>query len=854
MSPETSQPVTVDGHRIRLTHLDKVLYPQTGTTKGEVLDYLARVAPVLLPHVRHRVATRKRWPDGVEGPVFFQKNADASTPSWVRTHRIRHTSSTNDYVLVDDLATLTWLGQTATLEIHVPQWRVGRAGAHLAPDRFVLDLDPGEGAGLPECAHVALLARDVLRGMGLDPLPVTSGSKGIHLYAALDGRQDTDQVSAVAHELARYLEAEHPDLVVSDMKKSVRAGKVLVDWSQNNGSKTTIAPYSLRGRAQPTVAAPRTWEEIADPGLRHLTYDEVLARVERDGDLLAGLAGGHLAQLEPTPEHLARLEAYNAKRDPARTPEPFGSGEARPAGAPPRFVIQEHHARRLHFDFRLEHEGVLVSWALPKGEPTSSTQNHLAVQTEDHPLAYGDFEGEIPKGEYGGGTVSIWDHGTYDEEKWRDGAEVIVTLHSERRGSRRLALIRTGKADDESSWLIHRTKDQPGDSPDEGAAAPGAADESTPPAVAADESTTGRGGAGRDSGPAAEGSSRPPVSPDGPDEGRDAAILVPLRPMLASPATAGERRELTADGAAREPRWAFEMKWDGYRALAVVEPTADGGRRLRLLSRTGQDLTAAYPELHVLAEQVRGEPPVVLDGEIVALDAAGRPDFRRLQRHTGSVDLMVFDVLQAGSRSLLGAPYDERRRLLGDVLDASPPVHVPPAFDGDVEAAGATSQRLGLEGVMAKRRDSTYVAGGRSRAWLKLKHTLMQEVVIVGWRPLHAGEPRSDDRFVGGLLLAVPGPDGALRYAGRVGTGFTDVERRAAAARLAPLERRTPPLEGVPRIDARYARWVRPSLVGEVAAAEWTGDPSQDPETRLRAPSWRGWREDKHPDEVTLEL
>lgn len=905
MGSET--PITVEGHRIRLTNLDKVLYPATGTTKGEVLDYLARIAPVLIPHVRHRVATRKRWPDGVDGPVFFQKNADASTPSWVRTHRIKHTTSTNDYVLVDDLATLTWLGQTATLEIHVPQWQVGRAGAHLAPDRLVLDLDPGEGAGLAECAEVARLARDILRGMGLDPLPVTSGSKGIHLYAALDGRQDTDQVSAVAHELARYLEAEHPDLVVSDMKKSIRSGKVLVDWSQNNGSKTTIAPYSLRGRAHPMVAAPRTWEELADPKLRHLAYDEVLERVARDGDLLAPLLQGHLAQLEPTPEHLARLEAYNAKRDPARTPEPFGSGEPRPDGAPPRFVIQEHHARRLHFDFRLEHEGVLVSWALPKGEPTTSKQNHLAVQTEDHPLAYGDFEGKIPKGEYGGGTVSIWDRGTYEPEKWREGEEVIVTLHSDRRGSRRLALIRTGKGDDENSWLIHRTKDQPGDDADPAApdeadkvargdagnaahdeAAEPTPDEATPAgagheaaarepsadkahadlanqdardkpdrATAADHGAS-RGRAAAHGAPADEDASPRRATEGGASHRRATGddrptVTIPLHPMLASSATAGERRELTADGATREPRWTFEMKWDGYRALAVVE-AADGGRRVRLLSRTGQDLTATYPELHVLADQVRGDLPVVLDGEIVAVDSAGRPDFRRLQRHTGPVDLMVFDILQAGSRTLLRTPYDERRGLLGRVLDPAPPIHVPPAFDGDLEAASATAKRLRLEGVMAKRRDSTYTTGARSRLWLKFKHTRTQEVVVVGWRPLHAGEPRSDDRFVGGLLLAVPGPDGALRYAGRVGTGFSDADRRAVATRLGPLDRTTPPLAGVPRIDARYAHWVTPSLVGEVEAAEWTADPATDPDARLRAPSWRGWREDKKPDEVVVEL
>ncbi|QAY71524.1 ATP-dependent DNA ligase [Xylanimonas protaetiae] len=827
------QTVTIDGHRLQLTNLDKVLYPATGTTKGEVLDYYARVAPVLLPHVRRRPATRKRWPDGVEGQVFFQKNADRSTPSWVRTHRIQHKTSSNDYVLVDDVATLTWLAQTATLELHVPQWQVGRTGVHLPPDRLVLDLDPGEGAGLAECAEVARLARAILRGMGLEPLPVTSGSKGIHLYAALSAGSDpagarpssADEVSAVAHELARYLEAEHPDLVVSDMKKALRGGKVLVDWSQNNGAKTTIAPYSLRGRPHPTVAAPRTWEELDDPGLRHLTFEEVLDRVAADGDLLAGLTQGHLSQLEPTPAHLARFErlaTYHAKRDPARTPEPFDAGDSPPGQT---FVIQEHHARRLHWDFRLEHEGVLVSWALPKGEPTDPAQNHLAVQTEDHPLAYGAFEGTIPGGEYGAGEVTIWDAGTYELEKWRDGKEVIVTLRSERRGARRLALIRTGRDEGDNQWLIHRTKTQPGAAEGD---SPAARRQTVRPGARSDDELPG--------GPAG--------NPD---------VVVRLEPMLASAAEPADVRALQADPGGGDREWVFEMKWDGYRTIAVAAPGPDGVPVARFTSRTGQDLTRTYPELAPLAGQVRGDLPVVLDAEIVALDASGRPDFRRLQQHTSKAELMVFDVLQVGDRSLLHAPYDERRALLGDVLDPERPVHVPAVFDGDLDAALAFSRRLRLEGVMAKRRESTYLPGRRSRQWLKLKHTAAQEVVVVGWRPLHAGEPREDARYAGALLLAVPADDGALRYVGRVGTGFTDADRRALAERLTAVGRATPPLDGVPRPDAARARWVTPRIVGEVEFAEWTGDPATDPDARLRAARWRGLRPDKDPDDVVVE-
>lgn len=852
--------VSVGGHRLRLTNLDKVLYPATGTTKADVLAYLAAVADVMLPHCAHRPATRKRWPDGVEGQVFFQKNAGQGVPSWVRTRRIQHKSSANDYVLVDDLATLTWLGQTASLELHVPQWQFGRTGVHLDPDRLVLDLDPGPGAGLPECAEVARLARTILQGMGLDPLPVTSGSKGIHLYAALDGKQDAAAVSAVAHELARYLEAEHPDLVVSDMKKSLRGGKVLVDWSQNNGNKTTIAPYSLRGREHPTVAAPRTWEELDDPDLRHLDKDEVIERVRTIGDPLAALTLGHLAALEPTPERMAtferkgaatsgdagadasgsgdderpdRLHRYRSMRDAARTPEPVPD-EAPPASEGNSFVIQEHHARRLHWDFRLEHDGVLVSWALPRGEPTDPKKNHLAVQTEDHPLAYGAFEGTIPKGEYGAGEVTIWDAGTYELEKWRDGKEVIVTLHGEQHGTRRLALIHTGGRDgrdgrETANWLIHLMAPRGGTS-----------------AVAS--------AGGHDQGETKKAGGALATQPDQ-DRTEPAPARTDWRPMLASPASAGDLH----DGDA----WAFEMKWDGFRTLAHVS-----NGQVRLVSRSGKDMTVTYPELQALAEQVPAEAlPVVLDGEIVALDARGRPSFRRLQQRANiakpgdvaaarrkvTVDLMVFDLLETAGRSLAKRPYDERRLVLEEVLgDARAPVHVPPAFDGDLDAAMETSRRLGLEGVVAKRRDGTYSSGRRSALWLKLKHAQSQEVVVVGWRPGHGDRTH----LVGSLLLAVPDGD-RLVYVGRVGSGFSDAERRDLVAELGRIERTTSPATGVPREDARDARWVSPRRVAEVVYAEWTGPGEGEgddiPFGKLRHPVWKGWRRDKSPADVVRE-
>ena len=290
--------VEVEGRTLKLSNLDKVLYPRTGTTKGEVLNYYAQVSPVLLPLLADRPVTRVRWPHGVEKERFFEKNAPAGTPRWVRTADVPTTGSRGEsrhgdrllFPIIDDLATLTWAANLAALELHVHQWTVSKAGKPRGADRIVVDLDPGEGAGLHECCRVALLVRAKLEERSLDARPVTSGSKGMHLYAHLPRRRDSDDTTAVAKEIAEELQGEHPKLVTATMTKAKRSGKVFLDWSQNAGSKTTVSPYSLRGVERPWVATPVTWDEVAegaeDPlGMEQFRYDEVLARVAKLGDL-----------------------------------------------------------------------------------------------------------------------------------------------------------------------------------------------------------------------------------------------------------------------------------------------------------------------------------------------------------------------------------------------------------------------------------------------------------------------------------------------------------------------------------------------------------------------------------------
>jgi bifunctional non-homologous end joining protein LigD len=752
--------------RVTLTNPDKVLYPATGTTKAEVFDYYVNIAEAMIPHIAGRAVTRKRWPNGVDEPSFFEKQLASSAPDWLDRESVTHRSGTTTYPIIDTVEGLAWIAQQAALEVHVPQWRFvdGEPGP---ATRIVFDLDPGDDVTFRQLCEVAHEVRDFITDIGLTTYPLTSGSKGLHLYVPLAEPVSSRGASVLAKRIAQQLEKTMPKQVTATMTKSLRAGKVFLDWSQNSSAKTTIAPYSMRGREEPTVAAPRTWEEIEDPDLRHLRFDEVLERFERDGDLLAGLD-------EDIPES-DRLTTYRSMRDAAKTPEPVPK-KAPKTGNDDTFVIQEHHARRLHYDFRLERNGVLVSWAVPKNLPDTPSVNHLAVHTEDHPLEYGTFEGSIPKGEYGGGKVIIWDSGTYETEKFNDngpdgpekGGEVIVTLHGDRIDGR-YALIQT----DGKNWLAHRMKEQ-----------------------------------------------KRPTAGD-------------LAPMLSSE---GSVEKL------KKTQWAFEGKWDGYRVLV----DADHGK-LTVRSRRGRDVTDEYPQFKALAADL-ADHHVILDGEAVALDATGVPSFGEMQNRARStrVEFWAFDILHLDGRSLLRAKYSDRRRLL-EALGDGGGVIVPPALAGDGPEALEHAREKRWEGVVAKKRDSTYQPGRRSSSWIKDKIWNTQEVVIGGWRQGDGGRSSG----IGALMLGIPDPGdpaGGLQFVGRVGTGFTEKELTKLKGLLKPLATDESPFTArLSTQDAKGVTFVRPELVGEVRYSERTGD------GRLRQPSWRGLRPDKVPDEVVWE-
>jgi bifunctional non-homologous end joining protein LigD len=477
------------------------------------------------------------------------------------------------------------------------------------------------------------------------------------------------------------------------------------------------------------------------------------------------------------------LSSYKKKRDFGSTPEPGGNAAATAGPDGNRFVVQQHAATRLHWDLRLEHDGVLASWAVPNGIPPDPADNRLAVRTEDHPLEYLEFHGEIPKGQYGAGTMKIWDTGTFELHKW-DERKVEVTFHGERlHGRYGLFVIGRDEAT-KQDWMIHRM--------------------------------------------------------DPPDDPDRVAMPERLVPMMARPSDTLPRPERG---------WSYEVKWDGVRAIAYVQPG-----RLRLESRNLNEITDAYPEVRGILADL-GMHEAVLDGEIVAFDDNGRPSFERLQRRMhvtsssairrlmGSTPVVyaIFDVLYLDGHSLMDLPYTERRERLEGLELGGPAWRVPSVHRDAGKRLLEATESQGLEGVVAKRLDSPYEPGRRTGAWLKIKHVRRQELVIGGWIP---GEGRRARRI--GALMVGYYEDGTFVYAGRVGTGFTEKTLNELHAKLDPHRRDTSPFGSAPKLP-REAVFVEPCLVAEIEFREWTN------ERVLRAPSFKGLREDKAPRDVVLE-
>ena len=467
---------------VSFTNPGKIYFP-SGFTKGEMIRYYLEVASFILPHLEDRPITLIRFPEGVKGDSFYEKNAPKHTPGWITTFEVprRHHEGRINYILINNAETLAWCANLGAIELHPFLHRIPKIDT---PTHVAFDLDPGEGADIFTCLEVSLILKDVFDGLGLESFPKVSGSKGVQIYVPLNTEVTYDVTQPFAKSVAELLEKRYPKLNVSAMSKALRKKKVMIDWSQNSRSKTTVSVYAMRAkRDEPFISMPLTWREVSraytarDYDALYFTPAEALRRLKKTGDIFAPvltleqrlpdafLQLGSRRASAPRATAGARkttdsLTRYAAKRDFTRTAEPMAKVPARRASksGAPRFVIQKHAARNLHYDFRLEMDGTLKSWAVPKGPPYELGVKRAAFEVEDHPLEYMNFEGTIPQGQYGGGTVMVWDTGTYEllggsHEK----GDLKLLLHGKKlKGEWHIFRIKTDET--KPMWLLAKSK------------------------------------------------------------------------------------------------------------------------------------------------------------------------------------------------------------------------------------------------------------------------------------------------------------------------------------------------------------------------------------------------------------
>jgi bifunctional non-homologous end joining protein LigD len=858
------QEMHVDGRTLIISNLDKVFFPESGFTKGEVIAFYSDVAEVILPHLRDRPLTLKRYPDGIEGEHFYEKNAPVHTPSWVERVAVPRSEGGPDiqYVVCNDRATLLWATNLADIEKHV---LLARAPALHRPTSIVFDLDPGEPATILDCGQIALQLKELFDAWQLASFVKVSGSKGLHLSVPLNSEVTYEMTQPFAKAVAELATQRWPDRVVADMAKKLRRGKVLIDWSQNSDFKTTVCVYAMRAkRAAPFISMPITWDELRsalkrrDPARLDFTPQAAIRRIKRVGDLFApvlevqqtlpplftdALAAGPPPKLARWPRKKTggasikdkSLREYAARRDHAQTPEPPArvSGKKAKGNAPRsshRFVIQKHAASHLHYDWRLEMQGVLRSWAVPKGPPVKLREARLAMHVEDHPVEYADFEGTIPPGNYGAGTVMVWDRGEYEDltgnpaAAYHAGKMHIVMQGEKLQGewilvkdrrepeSNKWLLIKAGKAMkpfsktlDDRSVITGRTMEQI-------ARANDAQWQSNRPA-------------------ARTKTSRPRFTSKGRVE---PAFVVPMqcKPVSSLP---------------DDSPWSYEIKFDGYRAIAVKHD-----QKVRLYSRNEKILDASFPAIIAAFASVPGD--LVVDGEIVALDSQGLPSFQLLQNYQSSkapIYFYAFDLLNDNRESLLNEGLARRRERLEAVLAEAPEqIRLSPILHADSGQVLAAVRKLGLEGVVGKRLDSMYEPGKRSGAWIKHRTNNEQEFVIGGYIP--------GSRGFDALLVGVYEGE-ELVFVAKVKSGFVPRLRDELFPTLKRIGISKCPFTNLPEKKSsrwgesltaekmKECRWVKPQLVCQVGFVEWTEA------NHLRHCTFLGMRDDKGAREVVRE-
>jgi bifunctional non-homologous end joining protein LigD len=852
----TKHHIKVEGRELTISNLEKVYYPESGFTKGEVISFYSEIAEVILPHLRNRPLTLKRFPEGITGEHFYEKNAPAHTPPWVKRFAVPRGEGGSDirYVLCNDHATLVWVTNLADIEKHA---LLAVAPALHRPTSLVFDLDPGEPAGILECGRVALNLKDLLDTLNLQSFVKVSGSKGLHLIVPLNYDVTYEMTQPFAKALAELASQQMPDRVVSEMAKTLRRGKVFIDWSQNSDFKTTVCVYAMRAKSgEPFISMPISWKELSravkggDQQSLSFTPAAAIKRIKRIGDLFEpvlriqqklpsvfteALAAGPPQTLSSWPHNRGKvrdksLREYAAKRDHSRTPEPAAlpGNEARDERFH-RFVIQKHQASHLHYDWRLEMQGVLRSWAVPKGPPTKLREARLAMHVEDHPLEYADFEGTIPPGNYGAGTVMVWDRGEYEDltgnpaTAFHSGKLHIIMRGTKLRGE--WILVKDRREEDSNKWLLIK-----------------AGESLSPFSGKIDDSSAVSGRSMNEIAVAndAQWQSNRPATPvrkkktDARIKRVEATFIEPMhcKAVAALP---------------EDEQWGFEIKFDGYRCIAVRNDS-----EITLFSRNRNVLNDRFPNIVEALRSIDGD--FVLDGEIVALDEQGRPSFQLLQSARSpllSAYFYIFDLLNQDGEALHGETIERRRERLNGLLPESvDPLRLSPLLRASAGRILEEVRKLGLEGIVGKRNGSAYEPGERSGAWIKHRTNREQEFVIGGYIPgAHGFES---------LLVGLYEND-KLIFVAIVKSGFVPLMRDETFPKLKKVATPKCPFNNLPEKKGsrwgdsltvekmKECRWVKPKLVCQVGFVEWTDA------GHLRHCSFIALRDDKDASKVVRE-
>lgn len=758
MAKKQSQWVQVGKRKVELSNLEKILFPEDHVLKAEIIQYYLNIAPTLLNHIRGRAMTLIRFPDGVHGESFYQKNRPEWAPDWIEFATLG--KEEKDYILGTEPALLVWIANLAGLELHQLH---SRKPDFDKPDYMVFDLDPPEGYDFRKIVPLAFDLKEHIETFGYTTFVKTTGGKGIHICCPLEPRQTFSEVFDAAQLIAQPFVEKNPNDTTLHIKKDARKGRVLVDIYRIRSGQSIVSPYSLRARVGAPVSMPLTWDELANtekPTIYNIR--NAVDKVLQDGDAWESM-GAYAVELHthrktsvpvkklpPNKKHKTpeQLETYKKKRDFEKTPEPAGELLA---GGNNNFVVHRHHASHLHYDLRLEQEGVLKSWAVPKGLPPRPGVKRLAVQTEDHPMEYLKFDGKIPKGQYGAGEMWIYALGKYQITKEKKDGFYFKLNSKEMTGEYRMHKTK------EKEYLLERVDD-------------------------------------------------PQID----------WLNKFVEPMLSE----------TRDSPPAGDDYIFELKWDGIRALISFE---EG--KMKILTRNQIDVTQQFPEL-LDGEKAFRATTAVFDAEIVSLDGEGKPIFKKVINRmmargesnilklskTAPCYCYVFDCLYLDGRSLINEPLTKRKEWLNDSIRLDTPYRVS-EFVEDGNALFEAAGQHGLEGIMAKKRDSKYMPGKRSDCWIKVKVRQSSEVFIIGYT---RGKGDRDQTF-GALHIAEKiGND--LHYRGKVGTGFDD----ATIKEILAIIKKVPTKKSIEVIgellDRKTSTWLEPVLIAEVSYSKLTPD------------------------------